>query len=261
MPRTASIRSIVLVLLLAPLLAACSKKHEVAPPAGIGGEQNKAGSALAYEHRLTLRLPSEAIAPRLAEARAACETARFGECSVLRIEQSSWDGLLTVRIVPAGVEPLVALAAKGGEVGERETSAEDLAPAVADNQRQQALLKAQQQRLDALAARKDLAVADLIALGKEQASVESQLQELERASAGQQHRIATNLLTLRLRPAGADTRGAHLRDSLGGILDQFVDGLASAIEAISYGLPFVLLGFPLLLLWLWLWRRFARRKA
>ena len=135
MPRLASIRSIVLVLLLVPLLAACSSKQEVTPQAAIGGEKNKAGSQLAYEHRLTLRLPSDAIAPRLAEAHAACESARFGECSVLRIEQSSWDASITVRIVPSGVEPLVALAAKGGEVGERTTSAEDLAPAVADNQR------------------------------------------------------------------------------------------------------------------------------
>jgi hypothetical protein len=258
--RLASIRTIVLTLLLVPVLAACSHKQEVTPQAGISGEKNKAGTLLAYEHRLTLHLPSEAIAPRLDETRTACESARFGECHVLRIEQSSWNTSITVRIVPAGVEPLVALAAKGGEVGERETSAEDLAPAVADNQRQQERLKAQQKRLDELATRKDLTVADLIALGKEQAAAESELQALERESAGQQHRIATNLLTLKLRPADADTRGARLRQSFSGVFDQFVDGLANAIEAISYGLPFVLLGFPLLLLWLWLWRRFARRR-
>lgn len=261
MPRLVSIRTIVLALLLIPLLAACSKKQEVTPPASIAGEKNKAGAMLAYEHRLTVRLPSEAIAPRLDAARAACESAQFGECNVLRIEQSSWDSSITVRIVPAGVEPLVALAAKGGQVGERQTSAEDLAPAVGDNQRQQTLLKAQQKRLDELAARKDLAVADLIALGKEQAAVESELQLLERESAGQQHRIATNLLTLNLRPVDADTRSSRLRQSFGNVVDQFADGLASAVEAISYGLPFVLLGFPLLLLWLWLWRRFARRRA
>jgi hypothetical protein len=259
--RSASIRAIVLILLLLPLLAACSRKQEVTPQASIGGEQNRAGAQLAYEHRLTLRLPAEAIAPRLNEARAACESARFGACNVLRIEQSSWDASITVRIVPDGVEPLVALAAKGGEVGERATSAEDLAPAVADNQRNQERLKAQQKRLDELAARKDLAVADLIALGKEQAAVESELQALEQTAAGQQHRIATNLLTMKLRRADADTRGSRLRESFSGVFDQFVDGLANAIEAISYGLPFVLLGFPLLLLWLWLWRRFARRRG
>lgn len=261
MPRLASIRTIVLALLLTPLLAACSKKQEVAPPPGIAGEKNKAGAMLAYEHRLTVRLPSEAIAPRLDAARAACESAQFGECNVLRIEQSSWDSSITVRIVPAGVEPLVTLAAKGGQVGERQTTAEDLAPAVGDNQRQQTLLKTQQKRLDELAARKDLAVADLIALGKEQAAVESELQSLERESAGQQHRIATNLLTLNLRRLDADTRSSRLRQSFGNVFDEFADGLANAIEAISYGLPFVLLGFPLLLLWLWLWRRFARRRS
>ena len=248
-------------LCVALLLAACSYKQEVAPhTAAIGGEQGKAGAQLAYEHRLTLYLPTDTIAPRLGATREACESARFGTCDLLRIEQSTRDASITVRIAPAGVEPLVALAAQGGEVGERETSAEDLAPAVADNQRQQARLKAQQKRLDELAARKDITVADLIALGKEQAAVESELQALEQASAGQQRRITTNLVTLNLRPAGADTRGARLRQSLGGVLDQFVDGAANAIETLSYGLPFLLLGFPLLLLWLWLWRRFARRR-
>ena len=250
------------VLFTALLLAACSHKQEVAPqPAAIGGERSKAGAQLAYEHDLTLHLPADAIAPRLGAAREACESARFGACDLLRIEQSTHDASITVRIVPAGVEPLVALAAQGGEVGERETRAEDLAPAVADNQRQQARLKAQQKRLDELAARKDITVADLIALGKEQAQVESELQALEQAAAGQQRRIATNLVTLNLRPAGADTRGSRLRQSLGGVLDQFVDGAANAIETLSYGLPFLLLGFPVLLFWLWLWRRFTRRRA
>jgi len=260
-PRLVPVRTTAAVLLSLSLLAACSRKQEVAPQAGLAGEKNKAPAQLAYEHRLSVRLPSQNIAPQLAATREACETARFGECNVLRIEQSSWNSSITVRIVPAGVEPLVALAAKGGEVGERETRAEDLAPAVADNQRQQARLQAQQKRLDQLAARKDLAVADLIALGKEQAEIETELQALEQASAMQQHRIATNLLTLELRPANADTRSSRLRQSFGNVLDQFADGLASAIEALSYGLPFLLLGFPLLLLWLWLWRRFARRRG
>ena len=261
MPRSAWIRT-TLFLLFALLLAACSRKQETAQQmAGIGGENNKAGTQLAYEHRLTLRLPKDTLAQRLGATREACESARFGECNVLRIEQSTGNTSITVRIVPAGVEPLVALAAQGGEVGERQTVAEDLAPAVADNQRQQARLKAQQQRMDELAARKDITVTDLIALGKEQAQIESELQSLEQQAAGQQRRIATNLVTLDMRPADADTRGSRLRQSLSGILDQFADGAASAIEALSYGLPFLLLGFPLLLLWLWLWRRFARRRA
>lgn len=261
MPRSVPIRMIA-CLLLAFLLAACSRKQELAPPAAaIGGETSKAGAQLAYEHRLTLHLPKDALAQRLGAAREACESARFGECNVLRIEQSTGDASITVRIVPAGVEPLVALAAQGGEVGERQTTAQDLAPAVADNQRRQARLQAQQRHMEELAARKDITVADLIALGKEQAAIESELQSLEQEAAGQQRRIATNLVTLDMRPAGADTRGSRLRQSLGEILDQFTDGAASAIEALSYGLPFLLLGFPLLLLWLWSWRRFARRRA
>mgnify|MGYP006178246639 FL=1 len=58
---------------------------------------------------------------------------------------------MVLRIVPEGVEPIVQQASPGAELGERITSAEDLADAVADVQRQQQRLKAQQQRLDELA--------------------------------------------------------------------------------------------------------------
>ncbi|WP_266167897.1 DUF4349 domain-containing protein [Dyella subtropica] len=253
-------RALLFLLLLSPLLAACSHKAEVAPSATIAGEQAKAGAQLAYEHRLTLLLPPETIAPRLAATRNACEAARFGECNVLRIEQSPRQASITLRIVPTGVEPLVSLAAQGGDVGERQTSAEDLAGAVADNHRQQERLKAQQKRLDELAARRDITVSDLIALSREQANVENELQELEQTAAGQQHRVATNLVTLTLRPTGAGTRGARLSASFSGIFDQFVEGTASAFETLSYGLPFIILAFPLLMIWLWLWRRFMRRR-
>jgi hypothetical protein len=255
------IRAALLALLATAGLSACSSKSEVKSELRISGEQAKAGAQLAYEHRITLQLPTEAIAPRLAAAREACEAARYGECNVLRLEQSPGLGSITVRIVPAGVEPLVALAAQGGEIGERQTTAEDLAGAVADNQRQQQRLKAQQQRLDELAARKDINVGDLIALSREQASVENQLQELEQQAAGQQRRIATNLLTLNLQPTGGRARSSRLHDALGHMLDQFTDGIGSALDALSYGLPFLILGFPLLLLWVWLWRRFVRRRS
>lgn len=254
-------QSFAVLMLLGLALTACSRKQEVAPAAHLTGETSKAGAQLAYEHRLSLQLPPQVIAPRLADARKACETARFGECNVLRIEQSSQGASITLRIVPAGIEPLVALTAQGGKVGERQTTAEDLAPAMADNQRRQARLKLQQQRLDELAARKDVSVSDLIALSREQATVETELQALEQAASMQQHRIATNLLTLELRPAGIETHGYRLRTSLGSILDQFIDGAANALELLGYGLPFLILGFPLLWLWVRLWRRFMRRSA
>lgn len=258
MSRNRSALMALLLLGLLQVLAGCSKKQEVAP-APISGERSKAGAMLAYEHVLRIRLPGAEIAGRLAAARQACETARFGACNVLRIEQAEHDAELAVRIVPEGVEPMAKLAAQGGTVGFRQTTAEDLADAVSDNQRQRELLEKHAQHLAELAARKDIAVADLIALSHEQASVESQLQSLQAAAANQQRRLDTNRLELHFGDTSAYSRGGRIGDGLSGLLDETTEGVTDALSLLGYGLPFLILAFPLALLWLWLWRRFARR--
>lgn len=216
---------------------------------------------LAYEHVLRINLPRADITKRLDEARAACDTARFGACNVLRIEQHSSSATLQVRIAPEGVEPLTALAAKGGSVGMRHTNAEDLADAVGDNRRQSDLLQQHAARLAELAARKDITVADLITLSREQAEVETRRQALEREAATQQRRLDTNRLELRFEDVAVASRGPF-RGGLSALLDELAEGTADALRMLGYGLPFLILGFPLALAWRALWRRFSgRRKA
>lgn len=215
---------------------------------------------LAYEHMLRIKLPGAEIAGRLASARQACETARFGACNVLRIKQGEHDAELVVRIIPEGVEPMAKLAAQGGTVGLRQTTAEDLADAVDDNQRQRDLLEKHAQHLAELAARKDIAVTDLIALSHEQASVESQLQSLQAVAANQQHRLDTNRLELHFDDIDAYSRSGRVGNGFSGLLDQATDGVTDALGLLGYGLPFLILAFPLAMLWRWLWRRFTRRE-
>ncbi|KZC23228.1 hypothetical protein RHOFW104T7_15275 [Rhodanobacter thiooxydans] len=248
-----------LVLLgVSQVLVGCSKKQEVSP-APISGERSKAGAMLAYEHVLRIRLPGAEIAGRVTAARQACETGRFGACDVLRIEQAEHDAELAVRIVPEGVEPMAKLAAQGGTVGFRQTTAEDLADVVNDNQRQRELLEKHAQHLAELAARKDIAVADLIALSREQASVESQLQSVQAVAANQQRRLDTNRLELHFGDTSAYSRSGRIGDGFSGLLDETTEGVTDALRLLGYGLPFLILAFPLALLWLWLWRRFTRR--
>ncbi|QZI68449.1 DUF4349 domain-containing protein [Pseudomonas protegens] len=256
----ARFRRLALALFSTLVLSACSPSDHNSSAVALGGAQGKAGAQLAYEHQLTLSLPAAQIGPRLAQTREACEKAQFGPCNILRLEQGKYRAEVTLRIVPDGVEPIVQQASQGAELGERITSAEDLADAVADVQRQQQRLKAQQQRLDELAARKDISVSDLIALSKEQAGIENDLQTLAQTAAGQQRRLDTNLLTLKFLPSDGIQRESSLKRAFSNLLDNLADGTAEALEKGSYVLPFVILAFPLALLWVWLWRKFVRRR-
>ncbi|MHB1056423.1 MAG: DUF4349 domain-containing protein [Rhodanobacter sp.] len=243
---------------MALLLAGCSKKQAVSP-APSSGEKAQAGAMLAYEHVLRIRLPGAEMAGRVVSARQACETARFGACNVLRIEQGEHDAELVVRIVPQGVEPMAKLAAQGGTIGLRQTTAEDLADVVNDNRRQRDLLERHAQHLAELAARKDIAVTDLIALSHEQASVESQLQSLQATAANQQRRLDTNRLELHFDDIDTYSRGGRVGEGFSGLLDRATDGVTDALGLLGYGLPFLILAFPLAMLWRRLWRRFTRR--
>ena len=245
------------------LLAAlygCSAEHaeSVSGNAGFQGETGKPGTALAYEHRVGIRLSAARIDAQLAASRDACNSERFGQCDVLAIEQRGGIGHyaeLTVRIVPDGVEKLVAAAAQGGTLESRQTRAEDLAQAVADTRQQRERLQREYQQYQG---RKDMSVGDLLALAKEIAAVEAQLADNAQAGAQQQRRIATNLLTLSFSSeAQPDSRLGQLATAAGQLLDDLVDGTIAAMKFFAYSLPFlvVLLPLGLLLRGLWRWLR------
>ncbi|MCX7032982.1 MAG: DUF4349 domain-containing protein [Arenimonas sp.] len=214
-----------------------------AAPAGLTGQANAPGNFLAYSHEATVRLEAAAIAERVAAVRTACMEGRHGTCTVLGEEQSSgqWPGgKLQLRAEPKAIEPLVAMAAQGGELSQRATEAEDLADAVRDNGLRQQRLRIQHERLSEFLARRDIKAEDLIALSNQLAQIETELQASEQEAAQQQRRLSTNLLTLRFESsqvtAESSELGEALRDSLS-VLDASVAVLVTVVVAT---LPFLL---------------------
>jgi len=192
----------------------------------------------------------------MAAVREACESARFGACNVLSLEQDDHSGSLTVRVMPSGVEPLTGIASQNGKLAWRQTRAEDLADAVNDNEQKQKQLEAYSAQMEQLAQRKDLSASDLIALGHERAQIQVERENLQNVAAQQQRRIDTNRLQLDFTD---ETSGHHLGMTLGGLTDQLLDGIRDALEMLAYGIPFLLLAFPLALGWRWIWRRVTRK--
>ena len=269
-------RVVLPALLLLSVLAAvtaCSKSADqagdaagesaaapAAPP--VQGQANRGDSQLAYEHDVTIWSGGKDIATRIGKVRAACMAERFGACSVLGEEQTAGEspsGSLKLRAIPAAIEPLVGIAAEGAEVGQRSTSAEDLADAVRASGLRKLRLESQHAKLGEILARKDIRVEDLISLSQQQAAIEAELQGVEQDAAQQQRRIRTNLLTLHFNAEGVTiaeasaTRQAFGR--LGGIWDSSLGVLITVVGAL---LPFLLFAGIVIVAVRWIVRR---RKA
>ncbi|WP_165967392.1 DUF4349 domain-containing protein [Luteimonas aestuarii] len=230
-------------------------------PRGAPGEEAGLRSFLAYEHVVGVRMPAAGIDSKLKAAQTACNEGRFGECVVLNVQQQGGDypsASLGMRIVPTGVEPMVALASEGADIGQRSTRAEDLAVAVHDNELSLARLRNERERLQEFQSRRDLAVADMIALSRQVAEVESQLEAAEQQGAQHRRRIDTQLLTLNFQPpSGQSNRNdivVALRES-GGIL---AAGVAWTIRAFAFLLPIAVLVAGVVF---WIRRRRRRRET
>ncbi len=192
-----------------------------ASSAGLVGQANAPGNFLAYSHEASVRLEADGIAARVAEVRTACMDGRHGACTVLGEQQRSgqWPGgQLMLRAEPKAIEPLVAMAAEGGELAQRATQAEDLADAVRDNGLRQARLRLQHERPGEFLQRRDIKAEDLIALSNQLSQIEAELQMAEQQSAQQQRRIRTNLLSLDFQSeqvtVASSELGHALRDSV-----------------------------------------------
>jgi hypothetical protein len=260
-----AIAQLIFIILLAAVTGCSKKATEADTASAVSGESGKPGSYLAYEHRLEVVLTPEAIPARMDAVRSACAQATYGNCSLLNFEQSSGryaHGTLTLRVAPEAVEPLSTLAAEHGRVGSQQTRAEDLAEAVSDNNKQREMMELQRATLLEFRARRDLPVSDVITVARELATIESELQNLMRSAAEQQRRIESNLLSIDYRASFEQSRLSRLGEAFDGVFDEAVDGSAEAIGMLAFGLPFLLLAFPLALLWRWAWRRLTGgRKA
>lgn len=226
-----------------------------------GGTSNE-DALLAYEHSVAVDLDAPAIVPRLQAIQAACRDARFGACTLIEAQQSAGErpsARAVLRMAPAGIEPMIALAGEGGEAGERTTRAEDLAVVVRDNSTEQDRLAKEMARLQAFEARGDLSVADMIALSERIAATEARLEAARRDGAQHRRRIDTQLLTVQLHTRA----GARGRSEIGAAFREFGStlavGTAWTIRATAFLLPLGLAAFVAFVLLRALWRR--RRRS
>jgi hypothetical protein len=263
-------------------LGGCEKKAGVAP-SGLGASAEVAAMAaiappmrsrveaatLAYEHTVAVETTREVLPTRMQEIEDACNADRASGCTILDVSLHSQNdlpnGSIRMRLAPGGVEPLVALASKDGEIRGRTTHAEDLAEPIADAERQLALMSLHRDRLTEFMKSKELKVDQLITVSKELATVQSQIEGLSTQRANLRRRIDTDLLTINLSlPAqeyAADQ--SPISDALRSFASDFREALGMVIRFVAVLIPWLVIILPglflLRLFWRWIGRMIARR--
>src|SRR6185295_6612829 len=197
-------------------LSACEKQRTVGAGSAASGrsatlaavqsksapEAARRNESLAYEHTVSIELSKEVLPARMREVEAACQSNKEFSCTLLDFSVSMDSGVpggtILMRLAPAGVEPIIAIAGKGGDIASRTTHAEDLAEPIADTERELALLTTHRDRLAEFMKSKELKVDQLITVSKELATVQAQIDALTTQRANLRRRVDTDLLAINL---------------------------------------------------------------
>jgi hypothetical protein len=242
--------------MFALLLAACSRTAEVAPSAVDKAQARD--KFLAYEHSISIDAEEGKVKPLFDQLVAACAADRANNCSVLHsaLEGGRYESArLRVRAKAAGVNRLMSLAAAGGELARQETSVEDLARPIADNAKRLEMLRSYQQKLSELERRPALDADALIKLAREQASVQSELEQATGDNAHLMERVTLDILNVTIASRGQQSFWMPIRQSLTAFGGNLSGGIASVVTGLAYLLPWLLV---LALAW-WLLRKLWRR--
>lgn len=252
-----------------PETLAFSEVPMAAPAADDGGLIRQRTDTLAYEHVVSIELDGQVLPTRLREIETACAVGKPVECTVLEVtlhgQDDVFSGTIRMRIAPQGVDSTIESASHGGKLTSRSTRAEDLAQPIADTQRKLALMTTHRDRLAEFMQSKDIKVEQLIAVSKELATVQTEIDSLGTEQAQLRRRIDTDLLTITLSPPRSAylAQQSPIRDSLRFFGGNFREAVGQVINFIAVLLPWLVILLPGLFLlrafWSWIGRKLARR--
>lgn len=232
---------------------------------------------LAYTHDLTIGLPPQRVTAHFEAARDRCLNEATLKCVL--VAASIDDGQrpsgrpqaqIQVRLPHDSVAPFMAFVTAplpGEAAGDvvlrsQSTHADDLTDAIEDGGRRLAQLTAYRTRLDAIAARPDPRVEDLIRIAQELAQVQSQIEEADAKQRGLSQRVDTEIVSVALRSDEARAGPlAPVEEAWAQAGQTFGMSAGSALRFVVAGLPWI----PLLLIGVFLlralWRLRGRRSA
>jgi uncharacterized protein DUF4349 len=255
------IRSRLPLLFMLCLVAACDRaglSASYAPAAASPGLEAGRGT-LAIEHDVAVEVPDDDIEAAHQAVLQACKGDTEGQCTVLESSISHDEygmGSLRVRIRPAGVEPLITLAATFGEIKQRTTKAEDLAQPILDTDKRLAMLEAYLADLIKLRQQSRQEVDALIRVAAEIAKTQSELDAARAEEAQLRQRVDLQILAINFFSERHQSFWAPIGEAFTDFRMNLGSGIAQAIAGIVFLLPWLIILIPLLFLLRRLWRKY-----
>ncbi len=245
------------------------------PPPEQGGAVAPAGPMLAYSHYRSIDAPANAVAGIADAHRIACDTAGPNVCMVVSIGQSGspeddWvSANLYLKATPAWSQTFLSglessMTAAKGRIVDASTQAEDLSTRIVDTD---ARLKAQitlRDRLQRLLTDRPSELGDLLALERELARVQADIDSQASILAALRQRVAMSDIRLNY-----STRQSPVSQSvwrpLGDAFNGFFGNVARILAAIVTFLPFAIFWIPVGIGLIWvarkLWVRVFRKPG
>jgi hypothetical protein len=210
---------------------------------------------LAYTHFIALELPADRIAGVMETHVAACTSAGLRRCQIIRTSRSGDQtsqvgGEIVLRGEPAWLRAFMARIPgdaenADGRIRDENTSSEDLTRAIVDTEARLRAKSALRDRLQRLLENRPGSLADLLAVERELASVQGDIDSIQSTLAVMRTRVAMSTLTLTYMSAPRAVSGdtmQPLNEAFANFFGLTIRGFAAIVTFVGAILPIAIVG-------------------
>lgn len=229
---------------------------------------------LAYSHSLSVRLPAGELTPLYQAHVSACQAAGLARCQIVHAQlnepgsdrPSAW---LALRAEPGWIETFRGeleseLDAARGEIVSEQTSVEDLTTQIVDGEARLRARLTLRDRLQTLLETREGDLEDLLAVERELANIQSDIEARESVLAALRQRVTFSQLNLNYQAAVSPAASSNFEPIARAVEDMtrvFAEAVGALILFLAAALPWLVIGVPVVwLLVRWISRAWARRK-
>ena len=213
-------------------------------------------NTMARSHEITIDVVEDVLETGYEAVVSTCT--ELENCTLLNSSIDSGEyprAYVRMRLLPESVPQLYETAASYGQVTRSQTSAEDLAKPIFDQEERLSMLRQYIADLKNLRTDAKNDVNALIRLASELAKTQSQLESAEGQRAHLQLRVDTEILSINLIVDQQRSFWVPVSLAIANFSGELSEGVASAFSGVAFILPWLFVLIPLLYLTRWLWRR------